>query len=161
MTTKAKAKVEDTTSVDTHQDGDAVTVDLYDANKGKSPRTGGPYLDEVEAEKAEIRRAKLEGRDPDLDNPPAVVGTQLVPKSQLRETDVDKAHYSDAVEVTNEPVDSYTVEAPVNEPDPTQVDFDNDFDRIKLADAKAKLDALKADKPAAETQQNEKSEYEV
>lgn len=159
MTTKAKAKVEDTTSVDTHQDGDAVTVDLYDANKGKAPRSGGPYLDEIEAEKAEIRRAKVEGREPDLDNPPAIVSTQLVPKSMLRETDTDKSHFSDAVEVVNEPVDSYKVEAPVNEPDPTQHDFNNDYDQVKIADAKAKLDALKVDKPADKPA--EKTDYEV
>ena len=158
MTTKAKAKVEDTTSVDTHKDGDTVTVDLYDANKGKAPRTGGPYLDEVEAEKAEIRRARVEGREPDLDNPPAIVSTHLVPKSQLVERDVDKSHYSDAVEVTNEPVDSYAVVTPVAEPDPTQHDFNNDFDQVKIADAKAKLDALK---PAEKSVEEDKPDYEV
>ena len=36
-----------------------------------------PYLDEVERERAEIQRAKLEDRKPDLKNPPAVQSTPL------------------------------------------------------------------------------------
>lgn len=50
---------------------------LYNANDGLTGRSGGPYLDELEAEQAEIRRAKIEGREPDLDNPPATAGIQL------------------------------------------------------------------------------------
>lgn len=125
----------------THNTGEDVKVPLYDAAKGKSPRTGGPYLDEIAAEEAEVRRAKVEGREPDLDNPPATVGTVLVPKHQLRETDVDKSHYSDAVSVTNEPVDSYIVPAEKSEPDPSQVNWDHD---------QQKVDALKAEKEYAE-----------
>jgi hypothetical protein len=117
-----------------------VKVELYDAAKGKSPRTGGPYLDEVEAEEAEKRRAKVENREPDLDNPPATVGTVLVPKHHLRETDTDKSHYSDAISVTNEPVDSYVVPAVHTEPDPSQVSWDHD---------QQKVDALKAEQEYA------------
>lgn len=117
-----------------------VKVPLYDAAKGKSPRTGGPYLDEIQAEEAEIRRAKIEKREPDLNNPPATVGTVLVPKHHLTETDVDKSHYSDAVSVTNEPVDSYIVPAQHTEPDPSQVSWDHD---------QQKVDALKAEQEYA------------
>lgn len=44
---------------------------------------GGVYLDQVQREKAEIARAKAEGREPDLDNPPAAAGTPLVSKKQF------------------------------------------------------------------------------
>lgn len=131
-----------TDSVNVTAEGDDVRVDLYDANKGKTPRTGGPYLDEIEAEEAEKRRAKVEGREPDLENPGPYVGTRLVPKSQLTERDTDKSHYSDAVEVKNEPVTSFVAEKPVNEPDPTQVDWDNDGSKVAALEAKVKLQEL-------------------
>lgn len=122
-------------SVNHTVEGDTVKVDLYDANKGKAPRTGGPYRDEIEAEQAELMRAKAEGRDPDFDNPGPYAGTQLVPASQLTETDVDKRHFADTVKLENEPVVSVEVQQPVYEADPAQADWDNDT---------SKLDALRA-----------------
>lgn len=59
------------------------TVKLYNANDGIVGRTGGPYLDEEEMEAAEIRRAKVEGREPDLDNPGSTAGVHLVPAHLL------------------------------------------------------------------------------
>lgn len=50
---------------------------LYNANDGLTGRDGGPYLDEEEARLAEQRRARVEGREPDYDNPPATAGIQL------------------------------------------------------------------------------------
>lgn len=50
---------------------------LYDLNAGFG-RDGGPYLDDIEREQAEVRRAKIEGREPDLDNAGPVAGTVLV-----------------------------------------------------------------------------------
>ena len=44
---------------------------------------GGVYLDQVQREEAEIARAKAEGREPNLDNPPAAAGTPLVSKEQF------------------------------------------------------------------------------
>lgn len=44
---------------------------------------GGVYLDQVQREEAEIARAKAEGREPDLDNPPAAAGTPLVSREQF------------------------------------------------------------------------------
>lgn len=41
---------------------------------------GGVYLDEVEAEKAEVARAKAEDREPDLENPGSYAGIVLVRK---------------------------------------------------------------------------------
>jgi len=126
------------------------TVHLYNAAHGKTPRTGGPYLDDLEREKAEEIRAKMEDREPDLENPPAVAGTVLVPKSALVDNDVDKSHMSATTEVTNEPVGSYEVPAEVSEPDPTQAAWDNDM---------SKLNALKAAKEYEElTKGAEKSE---
>jgi len=46
-------------------------------------RDGGPYLDQVECERAEVLRAKVEDREPDFDNPPPVAGTPLVTGAQL------------------------------------------------------------------------------
>jgi hypothetical protein len=126
-------------------DEETKTVDLYDANKGKVARTGGPYLDEIEAEKAEERRAKLEDREPDLENPPATVSTRLVPKSQLVERDTNLSHVSEFVEVENEPVTTIEVVTPKTEPDPTQVDFDNNYDNLNALRAGQELAQLKRD----------------
>lgn len=124
---------------------ETVTVNLYDANKGKAPRTG-IYRDELEAEQAEVRRAKLEDREPDLDNPPATAATQLVPKEYLRETDTDKSHFSDKVEVQNEPVSSFEYTPPEHPQDENQVDFDNNMDVVNAVRARADLDQAKKDK---------------
>lgn len=59
------------------------TKNLYNPHQGLTGRDGGPYLDEEEARLAEIRRAKVEGREPDLDNPPATAGIPLVTAGQL------------------------------------------------------------------------------
>lgn len=56
---------------------------LYNANDGVTGRDGGPYLDEVEVRAAEERRAKIEGRKPDFDNPPATAGIQLNTAAQM------------------------------------------------------------------------------
>lgn len=120
------------------------TIDLYDTNEGKVPRTGGPYLDKLQREEAEKWRAKAEDREPDYDNPPATAATQLVTKDALRENDTDKSHFSDKVEVTVEPVDSYEYTEPVTEPDPKQVDWNNDSSQVAAAEAKAKLDEAQA-----------------
>jgi hypothetical protein len=121
-------------------------VDLYNANHGKSARTGGPYLDDVQQEQDEIQRAKREGREPDLDNPPASVGTVLVPKSALVERDTDKSHFTDRVEVENEPVDSYVVPAPENKADPTQADWDNDSSKVAALEGAKRYEELKSER---------------
>lgn len=136
----------DTDSADTHQkDAETVTVDLYVANAGKTERTGGPYLDDVERHNAETWRAQRENREPDYDNPPATAGTVLVPKSQLVERDTDKSHFSDNVEITNKPYTTVEVQTPSNEPDPAQPNFDNNYDRLKAFEAKERLDAVTGD----------------
>ena len=53
------------------------TVPLFNPNDGVTGRDGGPYLDQVEAALAEERRAAVEGRKPDLENPPAHAGIPL------------------------------------------------------------------------------------
>lgn len=139
-----------------------VKVDLYNANHGKAERNGGPYRDDLEAEEAEKRRAKLEGREPDLDNPPATVATVLVPKHQLVERDNDKSHYSDQVEVTNEPVDSYVVDPPESKPDPTQGAWDNDMQRIQSLEASNRLqEALQKQEQLSESEQLPEDKQEV
>lgn len=37
-----------------------------------------PYLDDVDRANAEVQRAKVEGREPDLDNPPATQSTLML-----------------------------------------------------------------------------------
>lgn len=56
---------------------------IYNANDGLTGRDGGPYLDQEEDRLAEERRARVEGRKPDLENPPASSGTVLVTAGQL------------------------------------------------------------------------------
>lgn len=58
-------------------------VNLYNPYDGVAGRDGGPYLDQVEAIEAEKIRAQIEGREPDLDNPPATAGQPLVTADQL------------------------------------------------------------------------------
>lgn len=59
------------------------TKNLFNPHQGLTGRDGGPYLDEEERRLAEIRRAAVEDRKPDLDNAPAVAGTPLVTAGQL------------------------------------------------------------------------------
>lgn len=82
---------------------------LYNPHDGLTGRDGGPYLDQVEREQAEIRRAKAEGRKPNLDKPaspsagtPLVTGAQLVamanPQSNPSQTATDSlADFVDAM----------------------------------------------------------------
>lgn len=58
-------------------------INLYNVNDGITGRDGGPYLDHVEAEQAEIVRARREGRQPNLKDPGPYVGQQLVSEAQL------------------------------------------------------------------------------
>lgn len=53
------------------------STNLYNPNDNVTGRDGGPYLDEVEAREAEKRRAVIEDREPDLDNPPPTAGIPL------------------------------------------------------------------------------------
>lgn len=62
------------------------TVPLFNPNNGLTGRDGGPYLDETELVDAERRRAVVEDREPDLDNPPAIAGVPLVTAGQLMTT---------------------------------------------------------------------------
>jgi hypothetical protein len=62
---------------------DTRTAKLYNPHDGLTGRDGGPYLDIVERERAETARAKVEDREPDYDNAPAVAGTPLVTGQQL------------------------------------------------------------------------------
>lgn len=55
---------------------------LYNANDGLTGRDGGPYLDVEEDRRAEVVRARVENREPDLDNPPASAGTVLLTANQ-------------------------------------------------------------------------------
>lgn len=65
-----------------------VETDFYNIHKTKfgRPASNDGYLDELEAEQAEITRAAIEDREPDLENPPATAGQPLVPAEQLPET---------------------------------------------------------------------------
>lgn len=63
-----------------------MTQQLFNLNDSITGRDGGPYLDEEEAREAEIRRARIEGREPDLEKPPATAGIPLVTSSELLST---------------------------------------------------------------------------
>lgn len=134
-------------------DGGELVVDLYNANDGKVPRTGGPYLDQIQQEQAELIRAKMENREPDLDNPPATAATQLVTASELVERDTDKSHYGDTLAITNEPVASVVVDTTSGfdgEPDKTQANFDNDMTKVNNLRAGNEFAMLTEDAPEPE-----------
>ena len=57
-------------------------VDLYNINDGVHGRDGGPYLDVEQAKAEEVRRAAIEGREPDFTNLVSV-GAPLVTADQL------------------------------------------------------------------------------
>lgn len=59
---------------------------LYNPNDRLTGRDGGPYLDQEEQRVAEERRARIEGRKPDLKNPPATAGIQLSTAAQMLAT---------------------------------------------------------------------------
>lgn len=53
---------------------------FYNIHSGLKGRDGGPYLDQIERQVAEERRAVAEGREPNYSDPlPATAGTPLVP----------------------------------------------------------------------------------
>jgi len=58
---------------------------------------GGIYLDDVQRELAEIQRAKVEDREPDLENPPAVQGTPVIPIAALNVEQLGAAIHNDLV----------------------------------------------------------------
>lgn len=89
-----------------------VEVPLYDANKGLVPRTGGPFFDEEVARTAEINRARIEDRKPDLDNPGPVAGTPLVTKATLLNSRaaIDPHTVASLTTLEVEPVITVTVE---------------------------------------------------
>jgi hypothetical protein len=60
-----------------------VETNLYNLHEGTTGRLPGTYLDEVERQGSELERAAREGREPDLENPPANAGTPLVTADQL------------------------------------------------------------------------------
>jgi hypothetical protein len=67
-------------------ENDTVVLRLFNPHEGLTGRDGGPYLDQIENEKAEERRAEIEGRkplDPNKETLPASAGTPLVTGPQL------------------------------------------------------------------------------
>ena len=62
-------------------------MDLYNVNDGLTGRDGCPYLDQIEQERAEIARAKVEGREPNLEAPGGCAGTVYVTGEQLLHTE--------------------------------------------------------------------------
>jgi hypothetical protein len=56
---------------------------LFNPNDGFTGRDGGPYLDEVQAQESERRRAVVEDREPDLENPGANAGIALATAAEM------------------------------------------------------------------------------
>lgn len=93
----------------------ATKRELYIQNGGF--RDGGPYLDDVEREEAETRRAKIEDREPHYDNLLATAGTQLVTAAQLDPGYMSLPSQREVTErqIVNVRAEPYT-EVPVLEP---------------------------------------------
>jgi hypothetical protein len=64
----------------------ATGTPLFNPNDGLTGRDGGPYLDQVEMQQAEERRAKVEEREPDYDNLQPTAGVPLVTAATLAST---------------------------------------------------------------------------
>lgn len=60
------------------------TVDFYDLHDIRGRKPGGVYLDVEERKAAEIKRAEIEGREPDLDNPGSTAGTSIFTEAAAR-----------------------------------------------------------------------------
>ena len=58
-------------------------VPVYNPNAGLSPRVGGPYLDQLELERAEVQRAVVEKRNPDFTNMAGTAGVPLMTAGQV------------------------------------------------------------------------------
>ena len=122
-----------------------VDVGYYNAQDGQKSRDGGPYLDHVERQRAEVNRARAEGREPaDLNGIlPPVVGTLLVTAGQV----VDNANSNPSM---------------VNAPGIFKTLEDADFDSDNLADPIQFLPTLEddvvEDEPAVDDGNTEFSE---
>lgn len=89
--------------------------DFYNIHAGTKGRSQGVYLDEVERENAELNRAKIEGREPDFDNAPAVAGTPLVTKPQLVDNSLMSNGDRQGVEDEAKPMSNLTVDTSKDE----------------------------------------------
>lgn len=61
----------------------AKSVSQFNPNDGLTGRDGGPYLDQEEARIAEERRARVENREPDYENPGVTAGIPLTTAAQM------------------------------------------------------------------------------
>lgn len=111
-----------------------MTTELYNPNDGLHGRDGGPYLDQVQREQAEVVIARREGREPDFENLPLTPGTPLVTADYLLDIsnsvriagDRDKSRA-----ITVDPV--AVVETPVEEEDePVGTGEDSAQDELDL-----------------------------
>ena len=77
--TRSKGRREDKMSDETKD------VGFYNPHDGLKGRDGGPYLDHIERQAAEVARARVEGREPadQWGVLPATAGTPLVVASQV------------------------------------------------------------------------------
>jgi hypothetical protein len=64
--------------------GPPQTVDKQFTYSNRGRDVNGVYLDDIQRRDAEIQRAKVEGREPDLENPGSTQGTPLFLASQVR-----------------------------------------------------------------------------
>jgi hypothetical protein len=123
-----------TQSAEPEVETEEVELKLYPATALQN-RPPGIYMDDLEREGAEVWRAKLEGREPDLENPPPTAGTPLRPLAHLVDSAVvgnpvlmealEKSLEDKAVTVThiqavdpNAPKSDESAEAPASEETP-------------------------------------------
>lgn len=99
---------------DVKLDTEEVDVDFFYPTKLDPARQISPtgiYLDDEMRRQAEIQRAKIEDREPDLENPPAYQGSPLLPREHFNHSlntlqvpvDKDEAHVTlPVVQVVNQ-----------------------------------------------------------
>lgn len=156
--TDAKTKDLETTDSEETPEVHEVEQDfVYLEKVGRPINTGQIFLDDVMQIQAEKIRAKLEGREPDLENPGAIAGTPLVPLATAAAHNTkDTALYTDqtlTVHVGDEnAVKSVEEQNKLADERPETAVTPNELATVEADKAESEGDAGKTDQaPAAKT----------
>jgi hypothetical protein len=99
--------------------------------RGRAPI---PEYHVKEQVQAEVNRAAVEGREPDLDNPPAIAGNQLVPVSESADVTTEFAPTPVlAVEIAPHPTEDASVPTEAEVPDNSEGDDGNEEVNVIVA----------------------------
>lgn len=110
-TKRVQNKIEKLASSSTPESSSVVATPFYNQHEGLEGRMAGIYLDQVERNIAEDRRAAAEGREPDYEHAASGAGTPLVTPDQLAQPGVINGRvHDDDVTVTVDPFQTLPVD---------------------------------------------------